>query len=45
MKHEGWVRAAAALGVELDTRAERRLSLFEELLVERAAPMGMIVEG
>lgn len=45
MKHEGWVAAAAALGVELDVRAERRLSLFEELLVERAAPMGMISKG
>ncbi|MGZ8616107.1 MAG: 16S rRNA (guanine(527)-N(7))-methyltransferase RsmG [Actinomycetota bacterium] len=45
MKHEGWALQAAALGVELDARAEERLSLFEELLVERAAPRGMISKG
>ena len=42
VKHEGWALEAAPLGVELDAQAERRLGLFEELLVERAAPMGMI---
>jgi 16S rRNA (guanine527-N7)-methyltransferase len=45
VKHEGWVDAAAALEVELDAEAEGRLGRFEELLVERAAPMGMISKG
>lgn len=45
MKHEGLVPQAAALGVELDAEAGRRLVLFEKLLVERAAPMGMISKG
>jgi 16S rRNA (guanine527-N7)-methyltransferase len=45
VKHEGWVGAAAALGVALDAEAEARLQRFEELLVERAAPMGMISKG
>ena len=45
MKHEGWVGAAGALGVELDAEAAVRLARFERSVVERAAPMGMISKG
>jgi len=45
VKHEGWVLQAAALEVELGAQAEQRLRRFEELLVERAAPTGMISKG
>ena len=45
MKHEGWGSAASALGVELDAGAQGRLGRFEQLLLERAAPMGMISKG
>jgi 16S rRNA (guanine527-N7)-methyltransferase len=45
VKHEGWAATAATLGVELDADAEARLDRFETLLVERAAPMGMISKG
>ena len=45
MKHEGLGAQAEALGVSLDSGAEERLGRYEELLVERAAPMGMISKG
>lgn len=45
VKHEGWVDSGAALGVSLDGPAVERLERFEELLVGRGAPMGMISKG
>ncbi len=47
VKHEGWAGAAgaAALGVELSAEGEGLLGRFEALVVERAAPMGMISKG
>jgi 16S rRNA (guanine527-N7)-methyltransferase len=45
VKHEGWGQAAAALGVALPPEAESRLDRFEELLIERGAPMGLVAPG
>lgn len=42
VKHEGWNAAAAAVGVSVDDRAAARLDAYEQLLRERAIPMGMI---
>lgn len=41
VKHEGW-QTASALGVELDALGRSRLERFEELIIERGVPAGMI---
>ena len=45
MKHEGWSEWAVALGVDIDSRMASRLDLFERLLLDRGAPMGLIAPG
>ncbi len=42
MKHEAWGRWADLLGLDIDAAAAERLDGYEELLVERAVPLGMI---
>jgi len=41
VKHEGWTQLGA-LGVPLDTGRVRLLERYETLVLERAAPMGMV---
>lgn len=45
VKHEGWSESATALGVEVGPRMVARLDAFEQLLLERGAPMGLIAPG
>lgn len=45
MKHEGWGPAAEALQVRLPPGAEATLDRYEELLIERGAPMGVVAPG
>jgi 16S rRNA (guanine527-N7)-methyltransferase len=45
VKHEGWAEAAAAIGVPLQDIAEERLSAYEDLLVARGGPMGLVAPG
>jgi len=45
VKHEGWVDEAKALGVLLPAGAGERLDRYEELLLERGAPMGIVAPG
>lgn len=42
MKHEAWVPAAREIGLELPEAAPELLDRYLELLVDRAAPLGMI---
>ena len=42
MKHEGWSESGAAVGVDVGPEAADQLDMFERLLVERGAPMGLI---
>jgi 16S rRNA (guanine527-N7)-methyltransferase len=41
VKHEGW-RFAASIGVPLGDEAIARLERFEQMLLDRAVPMGMV---
>ncbi len=45
VKHEGWNQAAERIGVALPPGADSRLGAFEELLIARGAPMGVIAPG
>jgi 16S rRNA (guanine527-N7)-methyltransferase len=45
VKHEGWRRAAASLGLTLPPGADAKLARYEELLLARGAPMGLIAPG
>lgn len=45
VKHEGWADAAAALGVAIDASQASTLDTYERLLVDRAAPFGMIAKA
>lgn len=45
VKHEGWADEARSLGVDLPTGAEERLDRYEQLLLERGAPMGIVAPG
>ncbi|MGZ4148406.1 MAG: 16S rRNA (guanine(527)-N(7))-methyltransferase RsmG [Actinomycetota bacterium] len=45
MKHEGWGHIARSVGLTLAPRQEELLTAFEELLLGRALPLGMIAAG
>jgi len=45
VKHEGWGESATALGVDVGPRMAARLDGFEQLLLARGAPMGLIAPG
>lgn len=45
MKHEGWGPAAESLGVTLPPGAEATLDHYQDLLLERGVPMGLIARG
>lgn len=45
VKHEGWTESAGALGIELPPGAPEQLSTFEDLLLTRGAPMGLVAPG
>lgn len=42
MKHEAWGRWNELLGLDIDAEAVERLEDFEQLLLEKALPLGMI---
>lgn len=42
VKHEGWEAVPDLEGLTLDASARSRLELFEQMLLERALPMGMV---
>jgi 16S rRNA (guanine527-N7)-methyltransferase len=45
VKHEGWEEWAAALDVNIPSGAAPRLDRYEDLLIERGAPMGIVAPG
>jgi 16S rRNA (guanine527-N7)-methyltransferase len=45
VKHEGWPSVAARLGVDLPSGAEERLTVYEDLLRNRGAAMGLVAAG
>jgi 16S rRNA (guanine527-N7)-methyltransferase len=45
VKHEGLTAAARELGIEVPPAQEAQLLAFEELLLEKAAALGMIAKG
>jgi len=45
VKHEGWADESEALGVDLPAGAGERLDRYEQLLLERGAPMGIVAPG
>ena len=45
VKHEGWADEAKSLGVELPSGAGDQLDRYEELLLQRGAPMGIVAPG
>jgi 16S rRNA (guanine527-N7)-methyltransferase len=45
VKHEAWTRSADLLGVDLSPAQVAALDAYEELLVERAIPLGMVASG
>ena len=45
VKHEGWGHIARSVGVALGPRQRQLLTAYEELLRDRALPLGMIAAG
>jgi 16S rRNA (guanine527-N7)-methyltransferase len=45
VKHEGWPEIAGALGLVLDAEQASKLERYERLLIDRAAPFGMIASA
>jgi 16S rRNA (guanine527-N7)-methyltransferase len=42
VKHEGWASVTEALALDLDPEQVRQLEMFEDLIRERAIPLGMV---
>jgi 16S rRNA (guanine527-N7)-methyltransferase len=45
VKHEGWAEIAGLLGIELDVPQAERLDRYEQLLRDRAIPLGMVARS